>query len=165
MSMESIIQLAKAKKVSTPVSEDYFTRISYILDNDTSKTFEEFFGNTKSKNTKDLIMKYNMLSKLTPIERDPQKSLKVYPFYLSSIKNMRLIKSVAEEMKPISWAVPYCNTSDDLAYCLLLLRTSDVEQYKKILDKYAPETVGNYIVLKDAEKKLKGFFKKIEKEN
>lgn len=88
--------------------------------------------------------------------------MKVFPFYLPSINNLKLIRNVADEMKPISWAVPYCNSSSDLAYCLLLLRSADKESCKKMLENYNAETVGSYIILKEIDSKLSSFFKKVE---
>jgi hypothetical protein len=166
MSIESIIsQLDKSRlKKSQAVSEDYFTRIAYIIDKDSNDAFEEFFRSTRNANCKDIMIKYNMLNKLKPVKSDHKNDLKMYPFYLPSIKNINIVKNVADEMKPITWAVPYCNSSSDLAYCILLLRTSNEDFYKNMLAKYTPETVGRYVVLKEVEKKMTSFFKKIDSE-
>lgn len=75
MSMESIISQLEKSKAKKPdaISEDYFTRIAYILENSSNRNFTEDFANMKNTGAEELLIKYNLLNNMSPVKRNPKK--------------------------------------------------------------------------------------------
>ena len=162
MSAEEIIsQIEKGrKKQFEPMREDYFTRIAYILENERCEGFSEKLKLMIESDIESLISKKELFQGVTPMKRE--KRLRVRPFYLPSIKKLRVINEVASFLRPVAWAVQYCDTAEDLIYCSLLLKIDDPRKYEGMLKKYTIKTLGVYLVLKRIEEKISPFLREVE---
>jgi hypothetical protein len=153
MSNDDILAIMKKqdKKEATPLKENEFSRVAFIIENNDTPDFEEDLDEMLKENPLELasIELQDIKEDFSLIERKNKESLSMYPLYMARyIKSLPVINKILRYLEPISWIVYYCNSKSDLLSALIIQKMGEVPNLREMTEKYTIESVAKYSVLK-----------------
>lgn len=151
MSIEQIIAKLKEeeKKEVLPIKENEFSRIAYLIENNSTSSEQELEEILNLEQTEIISREFKNIQSFNLVKREPGKNLSFNPFYMArEVKKLPIVMKISKYLEPISWIVYYCNSKNDLLYAIIIQKMGEIDNLREMVEKYSIESIAKYSIIK-----------------